>query len=151
MVSIRPESSRHKAAIIFEVPGGIGSVLVPGFEATGWDGLSVGAQALERRAHGVSDLARLADQQSNESKALIEELGRHTVRRLRALIHNAAWQVVKPSSGLTSEDWARTLSVNLSALLLNEHGLPGEPACTFMNGASIDLSGGISSRLHDPL
>jgi NAD(P)-dependent dehydrogenase (short-subunit alcohol dehydrogenase family) len=59
-------------------------------------------------------------------------------RRLAALINNAAVQIVKPSAALTTDDWNRTLNVNLLAPFLLTQALLDE--LTASHGAVVNIS-----------
>lgn len=59
-------------------------------------------------------------------------------RHLAALINNAAVQIVKPSAALTTDDWSRTLNVNLLAPFLLTQALLAE--LTASHGAVVNIS-----------
>lgn len=95
--------------------GGIGRALVAAFEAAGWDVVTTDRAASARAQHVQGDLALAMTPQSQGWKSLVEGLGRYTDGRLKAIIHNAAYQVVKGAEALIENDWSRTLAVNVSA------------------------------------
>ena len=105
----------RRAAIVTGAAGGIGTALVAAFEAAGWDVVGTDLVPAPRAAHVVGDLARCADPADAEGRALVAALRAQVGDRLGAIVHNAAWQVVRDSAALTHDDWQRTLQVNLMA------------------------------------
>ena len=103
---------RH-VALITGAAGGIGSALVVAFEEAGWQVVSTDLHDLPRRYHVTADLGVCIDPAHAEHQRLIAQLRQATGGRLKALIANAAYQVVKPSGELTAADWAQTLGINL--------------------------------------
>ena len=103
---------RH-VALITGAAGGIGSALVVAFEEAGWQVVSTDLQALPRRGHVTADLGVCVDPAHAEHQRVIAQLREATGGRLKALVANAAYQVVKPSGELTAADWAQTLGINL--------------------------------------
>jgi NAD(P)-dependent dehydrogenase (short-subunit alcohol dehydrogenase family) len=69
------------------------------------------------------DLARLGEEREYLLRALDSVSGAIGNRELRALINNAAVQIVKPIGSLDSQDWRATLSVNLLAPFLLSQAL----------------------------
>lgn len=108
-ISVKP------VVLITGAGGGIGSAMVHAFEANGWDVVSSDRQALARAHHVTGDIGSLADPDCAQARVLIDDLRHATRGRLKALVANAAHQVVKPSAGLTPADWQATLGVNLLA------------------------------------
>jgi NAD(P)-dependent dehydrogenase (short-subunit alcohol dehydrogenase family) len=100
-------------ALITGAAGGIGSALVSAFEAAGWLVVSTDLKPLQRAGHVVLDVGALTDPADANHQAGIEALRAATGGRLKALVANAAHQVVKPSGQLTAADWQQTLGVNL--------------------------------------
>src|SRR5690606_28138083 len=105
----------QRTVFITGAAGGIGQALVQAFEAQGLSVVSTDRQALARERHVPSDLAALADPPLAPARALLQTLCEHTVGQLAAIVHNAAYQVVRPTSELTVQDWDTTLAVNLMA------------------------------------
>jgi NAD(P)-dependent dehydrogenase (short-subunit alcohol dehydrogenase family) len=108
-------SDQRPAVIVTGAAGGIGLALTDAFEAAGWRVVSTDIRPVDRAPHIVGDLASLGEPSLPETAQLIENLKAATGGRLKALIHNAACQVVKPTGQLTAEDWQNTLAVNLLA------------------------------------
>lgn len=102
-------------AVITGAAGGIGMALVEAFETAGWAVVSTDRQALDRPGHIVADLAAAAAPDSPAGLALLAALRAATGGRAKAIVNNAAYQVVKPSEQLTVDDWQQTLNVNLLA------------------------------------
>jgi len=103
-------------ALITGAAGSIGSALVVAFEAAGWDVVSSDRQPLARAHHVVGDIANCTGDDANAAGALlIAQLRQASQGRATAIIHNAAHQVVKPSTELSAQDWSQTLNVNLLA------------------------------------
>jgi NAD(P)-dependent dehydrogenase (short-subunit alcohol dehydrogenase family) len=103
------------AVIVTGAAGGIGAALVEVFERAGWLVVSTDREALPRPRHVVADLAAFADPQAADAQALVEALRQHAGGSLRAIVHNAAHQVVAPAADLRPADWHETLAVNLLA------------------------------------
>lgn len=105
----------ERVALITGAAGGIGRALVAVFEAQGWRVVSTDRVALDRAGHVVGSLADLSRPDTAGGAALIAALRAETRSELSAIVHNAAFQVVKPTAELTPEDWQTTLTVNLMA------------------------------------
>jgi NAD(P)-dependent dehydrogenase (short-subunit alcohol dehydrogenase family) len=95
--------------------GGIGRALVSVFEQAGWRVVSTDRVALPRVGHVQADMAVCADPEHPDHAGVLAALRAATGGRLRALVANAAHQVVKPGHALTAADWQQTLGVNLLA------------------------------------
>lgn len=108
-------SAQKPAVIITGAAGGIGMALTAAFEAAGWLVVTTDIQPLDRPAHIIGDMASLCDHAVGEGARLLEDLRLATQGRLKALVVNAAYQVVKPAEQLNANDWQKTLSVNLMA------------------------------------
>ena len=108
-------SSQLPVALITGAAGGIGSALVNAFEAAGWQVVSTDRAALSRAGHVVADMGACVDPAAAAHAQMIAALQEATGGRLKALVANAAHQVVKPSADLTAADWQQTLGVNLLA------------------------------------
>lgn len=100
-------------AVITGAAGGIGSALVPAFEAAGWRVVSVDLRPMPRSGHLQLDIGACTDPDHAAHRHLVAALREATGGRLKALVANAAHQVVKPSQTLTAADWQATLGVNL--------------------------------------
>lgn len=105
----------ERVALITGAAGGIGRALVSVFEAQGWRVVSTDRVALDRASHVVGSLADLSGPDTAGGAPLIAALRAETRGALSAIVHNAAFQVVKPTAELTPEDWHTTLAVNLMA------------------------------------
>lgn len=107
---------RQKPSVIVTgAAGSIGGALVTAFEEGGWRVVSIDRQALARENHVIGDIAYCADTTHPEYQRIVSELQRATAGSLKALIHNAAHQVVKATEALLLQDWQTTLAVNLIA------------------------------------
>ena len=100
-------------ALITGAAGGIGCAMVCAFEAAGWQVVSTDLQPLARAGHLVLDIATFTDPTRADHQRAVAALQAATGGRLKALVANAAHQVVKPSDALTAVDWQQTLGVNL--------------------------------------
>ena len=105
----------ERVALITGAAGGIGRALVSVFEAQGWRVVSTDRVALDRPGHVVGSLADLSRPDTDGGAALIASLRAQTRGALTTIVHNAAFQVVKPTAELTPDDWQTTLNVNLMA------------------------------------
>ena len=100
-------------ALITGAAGGVGRAMVTTFEAAGWQVVSTDLQPLARAGHLVLDIAACTDPTLGDHQRSMAALRAATGGRLKALVANAAHQVVKPSDTLTAADWQQTLGVNL--------------------------------------
>ena len=105
----------ERVALVTGAAGGIGRALVSVFEAQGWRVVSTDRVALDRTSHVVGSLADLSRPDTAGGSALIAALRAETRGQLSAIVHNAAFQVVKPTAELSADDWQTTLNVNLMA------------------------------------
>lgn len=101
--------------LITGAAGGIGSAMVSVFEAAGWQVVATDLRADPRAGHLALDIGLCTDPGSDGHQKVVAALRAATGGRLKALIANAAHQVVKPSPDLTATDWQTTLGVNLLA------------------------------------
>ena len=108
-------SATRPVALITGAAGGIGIAIVQAFESAGWQVVSTDRQPLAREDHVVADISCCVDPLHPDHQSLVKALSFATGGRLKALVANAAYQVVKPSSELTALDWQQTLGVNLLA------------------------------------
>jgi len=108
-------SSAMPVALITGAAGCIGGALVLAFEAAGWRVVSTDRASVPRAGHVVADMELCVDPGSGAHAQMITALQEATGGRLKALVANAAHQVVKPSGELTVADWQQTLSVNVLA------------------------------------
>ena len=104
---------QQPVALITGAAGGIGCAMVSAFEAAGWQVVSTDLQPLARSGHLELDIAVCTDPTRADHQQVIAALLAATGGRLKALVANAAHQVVKPSDELTATDWQQTLGVNL--------------------------------------
>ena len=105
----------ERVALITGAAGGIGRALVSVFEAQGWRVVSTDRVAMDRPGHVVGSLADLSSPDTAGGAALITALRAETRGTLSAIVHNAAFQVVRPTAELSADDWQTTLTVNLMA------------------------------------
>lgn len=89
--------------------------MVVAFESAGWRVVSTDRVPLDRPGHVTGDAAHLADPVEPRGQALLAALRAATGGHLKAIVQNAAHQVVRESTQLTQADWTETLSVNLLA------------------------------------
>ena len=106
-------ADHRPVALITGAAGGIGSALVIAFEEAGWQVVSTDLHELPRREHVTADLGVCVDPAHADHQRVIAQLRLATGGRLKALVANAAYQVVKASGELTATDWAQTLGINL--------------------------------------
>lgn len=106
-------SDNRPVVLVTGAAGGIGAALVIAFESAGWGVVSTDRNPIDRKHHVTGEIGLCADPKHPESVRIIAELVAATGGRLKALIHNAAHQVVKPAEALTSADWQETFAVNL--------------------------------------
>lgn len=99
--------------LITGAAGGIGQAMVSAFEAAGWQVVSTDVKPLPRAGHLMLDIAACTDPSRADHQQVVAALMAATGGRLKALVANAAHQVVKPSDALTATDWQQTLGVNL--------------------------------------
>lgn len=104
---------QQPVALITGAAGGIGRAMVCAFEAAGWRVVSTDLQPMARAGHVVLDIAACIDPTRLDHQRAMATLLAATDGRLKALVANAAHQVVKPSGDLTATDWQQTLGVNL--------------------------------------
>lgn len=109
------QEAQKPAVIVTGAAGGIGMALTVAFEAAGWHVVTTDLLPLERASHVVCDIALLNDPTTPQATQLIDALQAATHGTLKALVANAAYQVVKPTEQLTADDWQKTLNVNLLA------------------------------------
>jgi NAD(P)-dependent dehydrogenase (short-subunit alcohol dehydrogenase family) len=109
--------TRATAVIVTGASGAIGRALLDAFAAAG--DVVVG---LDRRAppSGLgrfvrADLAELCAGERERARIVAALRYQLAGLRLRALVNNAAVQIVKPSGRLAAADWRRTLEVNVVA------------------------------------
>ncbi|MCI0504636.1 MAG: SDR family oxidoreductase [Gammaproteobacteria bacterium] len=118
----------QRAVLITGANGGIGQALCRKFRGTGWKVIGTDRDAtsgLDVDSYISMELGRL----SRDTKYLIDRLNAIQAAipetGLRALINNAAIQIVSPVEQLTADDWHTTLDVNLLApFLLTQALLP---------------------------
>jgi NAD(P)-dependent dehydrogenase (short-subunit alcohol dehydrogenase family) len=103
------------AVIVTGAAGGIGQALVAAFEAAQWDVVSTDQRRLDRVLHVTGDIGLCADPENPEGQRIVRDLRAASGGRLMALVHNAAHQIVKPSTDLAAADWRQTWAVNLMA------------------------------------
>ncbi len=114
----------QKTAVITGATGGIGSSLCHAFKQEGYVIIATDVAP----AKGPADRFIKVDlneicQNTEYKKAAIDQLRTAIgVNRLDVLVNNAAVQIVKPVAEIDTEDWRRTLNVNLVApfLLIKE-------------------------------
>lgn len=114
MTTSRPART-PPTALVTGAAGGIGAALIAAFEQAGWAVVSTDVRPLSRPLHVVGDLARCADPADPQGQRILIALRSATQGGLKAIVHNAAHQVVKETQALTATDWAQTLAVNLMA------------------------------------
>ncbi|MBC7405204.1 MAG: SDR family oxidoreductase [Cytophaga sp.] len=112
--------------IVTGAAGGIGMAMTSAFEAAGWRVVTTDQHPLARVQHVVGDMAQLANPEDPEAISLVANLLAATQSQLKALVLNAAHQVVKPTQELSAADWQATLNVNLLAPFWLTHSFLAE-------------------------
>lgn len=112
--------------IVTGAAGGIGTAMTTAFETAGWRVVTTDQQPLARAQHVVGDLSLLADLEHPSSVEFIQRLHTATQGQLKALVLNAAHQVVKSAQELSTSDWHATLNVNLLAPFWLTHSFLAE-------------------------
>ncbi len=106
-------STDPDVAVITGAAGGIGRALVVEFEQAGWRVVSVDREPMDRPGHLQADIADLVDPTQDRHRELVVALRALTAGRAKAVVANAAHQIVRPCTELTRADWQQTLDVNL--------------------------------------
>lgn len=101
--------------LITGAAGGIGAALVCAFEEAGWQVLSTDRVPMARAGHVIADMTDCADPDGAACRQVLAQLREASGGRLKALVANAAHQVVKPCEALSAADWQASLGVNLLA------------------------------------
>jgi NAD(P)-dependent dehydrogenase (short-subunit alcohol dehydrogenase family) len=96
------------------------------FEAAGWRVVTTDQHPLPRTQHVVGDMALLTTPEHPAAASFISALKAITQGQLKALVLNAAYQVVKPTQALNAADWQATLNVNLLAPFWLTHSFLAE-------------------------
>lgn len=109
------EADQRPACIVTGAAGGIGCALVAAFDAAGWHVLTTDLLPLPRPDHVVGNIGNCVKPESAEWQRIVTAFRAMSNGKLKAIIHNAAYQVVRDSAALTADDWQQTLSVNLLA------------------------------------
>ena len=104
---------QQPVALITGAAGGVGRAMVSAFEAAGWHVVSTDVKPMARAGHLVLDIGACTDPTHADHQRVTAALLAATDGRLKALVANAAHQIVKPSDALTAADWQQTLGVNL--------------------------------------
>lgn len=137
--------------IVTGAAGGIGQALVRGFSEAGYDVIATDRCAdpsdLLCRYFVQADLQRTVAE-PDYAEVIFTKIRRHLDNRpLKALINNAAIQVLGPTNKLSREDWRSTLDVNLLApFFWTQAFLPELEAC---HGTVLNISS-IHARLTKP-
>ena len=134
-------------ALVTGAAGGIGSALVLAFEAAGWRVVSTDLKPLARAGHLALDIGACIDPTHAGHQQVVAALRAATGGQLKALVANAAHQVVKPSANLTAADWQQTLAVNLLSPFWLAMAFKDELAA---NGGSFLAISSIHERLTKP-
>lgn len=105
------------AVIVTGVSGGIGAALRAAFERAGDRVIGLDHRRPGARAGAFvkADLDAFCVDARSRARTLAGLREQLEGARLRALVNNAATQIVKPFPALTADDWGRTLNVNLVA------------------------------------
>lgn len=141
--------SAGDAVIVTGAAGGIGQALCRAFEQAG--DYVIGIDRVPAAAHlrhwVEADLARVCDDRSARDRALTDLRSALSGMQLRALVNNAALQVVKPFEALAEADWQETFAVNVLAPVFLVRGLLD--ALERSRGSVINI-GSIHGRLTKP-
>lgn len=108
-------NSRAHVVVVTGAAGGIGRALIETFERADWQVVSVDRLPLAREGHLIADIAACTNPDRPEHQGIMRALRDLTGGRIKALVANAAHQVVKPCQDLSVQDWQQTLAVNLLA------------------------------------
>ena len=150
-----------RGVLITGAQGGIGRALCRAFRGAGYwvlasdlsetpaaePGASTANEAAEWDAFVAADLDRLARDEGDRSAFLAAVRQALGERPLRAVVNNAAVQVLRPTEDLRVEDWGRSFGVNVLAPFLLVQGLL--PELRAAGGAVINL-GSIHAELTKP-
>lgn len=113
------DNTTHKHVIITGAVGGIGHALVRCFAEADYDVIAtdkIGAPSDLPCAHYIqADLQRTVDEPAYADAVFAEIRTALANKPLKALINNAAVQILGPAESLSRDDWRRTLDVNLLA------------------------------------
>jgi len=103
-------------ALITGACGGIGQSLCDVFAEDGYTVVGVDCRPSNSFKHSLIDfdITKLC-KQGEDATSFIEKVDRITGGKLDVLINNAAVQIVKPFTQLTSTDWESTINTNLMA------------------------------------
>lgn len=108
----------QKAVFITGIAGGIGAALGAAFRAAGWRVIGSGRKAPDPSICDVfvqADLNALALDDAVLTQVVADVRAGLVGAQLSALVNNAAAQILGATADLTSQDWQRTLNVNLTA------------------------------------
>ncbi len=142
---------RFPFCIVTGAAGGIGQALVSVFAAAGYAVIGIDSAPQPPAAVGVhrvqADLGRFVADSAYAGEVIAEVRALLRGGGVHALVNNAAVQRLGGLAGLTREDWAQTLHVNLLApFLLTQAFLPELEA---VGGSVVNISS-IHARLTKP-
>lgn len=138
----------QRSALITGAAGGIGSALVTVFQEAGYRVIATDCvpqpEDLPSAAYVQADLALFTQDEAYADSTLSNIRRALDGASLKALINNAAIQILGGADSLTRQDWKQTLDVNLLApFLLTQALLPELEAA----GGSVVNIGSIHARL----
>jgi len=131
-----------RAALITGASGGIGAALCSAFASAGYQVIATDwiapQQTIADCTHVSIDLNQLCMDGHARSAAIAQLRNTLGDSKLSVLVNNAALQIVKPTEKLTSDDWSRTLNINLVAPFLLTQAF--SPELEKANGSVINIS-----------
>lgn len=108
----------RSGVFITGVAGGIGAALGAAYRKAGWRVVGSGRKAPGPEcadAFVAADLDLIAEDDDALAELAVQVRGALQGAELKALINNAAVQILAPAERLTAADWRRTMNVNLTA------------------------------------
>ncbi len=132
----------NKVVIVTGAAGAIGEAICKAFAAASRQIVAIDVRRPDRLADNAVfvdiDLNRYCSDPEYRDASKVRLRDAVSSRSVAALINNAAVQIVKPASQLTTDDWSRTLNVNLLAPFLLTQALLDE--LTAARGAVVNIS-----------
>lgn len=119
---------KQGVVLITGISGGIGRALGAAFNDAGLEVVGMDRRPPPRATDNFieADLDALCRDASMRRRTLAAVRRQLRRRPLRAIVHNAATQIVKPFARLSTRDWEETLNVNLMSVVLLTQSLQKE-------------------------
>lgn len=128
----------NKNVLITGVAGGIGHATARTFIKAGWNVVGIDRQDMVKRSRNITFLKRdISDASASEN--LFKEIS-GIVSKLDAIVNNAAVQICKPITKMSSNEWNSVIETNLRAVFLSvRHGykLIRKPGGSIVNVSSV--------------